>query len=326
MSGVRLVACSIAVAGAWAGCGGSTHELPPAPEPAKSPPLRERPEGRVVKVGNKPEGLAFDTKTGLLAVGLAQPNRLALVAGDSGRVVRRVGLPASPRHLQLVAPGGPVLVPVEAANELVDATLPRGQITTARVGKQPHDAAYADGRTFVADELANTVTVLEGARTIKTLRAPTQPGGVEVTGDGRLLGVIGVRARQLELFDTRTLRSVGRVNVGVGPTHLVALGRRFFVVDTRGNGVIEVRTDPKPLVHRRIPLAGRPYGIALDRVRQRLWVTLTERNQVVELSTKGRLATLPAVRQPNSVAVDELSGKAFVAGKVDGTIQTVEPR
>ncbi len=39
-----------------------------------------------MEVGNKPEGLAFDTRTGLLAVGLAQPDRLALVDGRSGRV------------------------------------------------------------------------------------------------------------------------------------------------------------------------------------------------------------------------------------------------
>src|SRR3712207_7667712 len=37
--------------------------------------------------------------------------RSALVDSSSGEVVRNVELPESPRHLQLVAPGGPVLVP-----------------------------------------------------------------------------------------------------------------------------------------------------------------------------------------------------------------------
>lgn len=310
-----------------AGCGGGSQpeKLPPAPEPAKSPPTTKRPAGRVVEVGNKPEGLAFDTRTGLLAVGLAQPDRLALIGGRSGRVVRRVRLGESPRHLQLAGPGGPVLVPAEGTDELIEVTLPGGRATSSRVGDFPHDAARAAGRTFAADELADTVSVLQNGRRVETLRAPVQPGGVEVTDDGRVLGVVGVRGRQLELFDTQTLRSGGRLNVGVGPTHLVGLGRRFFVIDTRGDSVLEIRIDPKPVVHRRIPLAGRPYGVAVDRRRKQLWVTLTERNQLVKLSTRGRLRTLPAVRQPNTVAVDEQSGRVFVSGKVDGSIQIVDP-
>lgn len=325
--GVRGVLCSILLAAAVAGCGGGSKPqvLPPAPEPAKSPPARERPAGRVVKVGHKPEGLAFDARTGLLAVGLAKPDRLALVDGRTGRVVRRIRLASAPRHLQLAAPGGPVLVPAEMSDELIEVSLPGGRATGARVGDFPHDAARAGGHTFVGDEQADTVTVLEGGRRVRALHAPVQPGGVEVTDDGRLLGVVGVRARRLELFDARTLRSLGRLNVGVGPTHLVALGRRFFVVDTRGNGLLEVRTTPQLKVHRRIDLPGRPYGVAVDRARQRLWVTLTERNQLVELSTRGKLRRFPTVQQPNTVAVDERTGRVFVSGKVDGTIQIIDP-
>jgi len=311
------------------GCGGSSDKssdkLPPAPEPASSPPVKQRPAGRVVPVGNKPEGLAYDSRTGLLAVGLAQPDRLALMNGRSGRVVRRVRLGESPRHLQLAAPGGPVLVPAEKSNELIEVSLPGGRASSSRTGRFPHDAARANGRTFVADELADTVSVLEAGRRTKVFKAPVQPGAVEVTGDGRLLGAVGVRGRQLELFDTRALRSLGRLNVGVGPTHLAALGRSFFVVDTRGNSVLEVPVDPEPVVHRRTRVLGRPYGIAVDRRRKRLWITLTERNELVELSTRRRLRVLPTVRQPNTVAVDERSGRVFVTGKVDGTVQIIDP-
>lgn len=327
--GVRSAALLVCLAAAVGGCGGSSakssDELPPAPEPAKSPPARERPAGRVVPVGNKPEGLAFDSRTGLLAVGLAQPDRLALMNGRSGRVVRRVRLGESPRHLQLAAPGGPVLVPAEKSNELIEVSLPGGRATSSRTGRFPHDAARANGRTFVADELADTVSVLEAGRRTKVFKAPVQPGAVEVTGDGRLLGAVGVRGRQLELFDTRALRSLGRLDAGVGPTHLVALGRSFFVVDTRGNSVLEVAVDPELVVRRRTRVNGRPYGVAVDRRRKRLWITLTERNELVELSTRKRVRVLPTVRQPNTVAVDERSGRVFVTGKVDGTVQIIDP-
>jgi DNA-binding beta-propeller fold protein YncE len=79
---------------------------------------------------------------------------------------------------------------------------------------------------------------------------------------------------------------------------------------------------------RRVHLAGRPYGIAIDRRRERLWITLTARNAVVELPAHGRpriLRRFPTVRQPNTVAVDELTGRVFVAGRSDGTLQLLDP-
>ncbi len=55
-----------------------------------------------------------------------------------------------------------MLVPAEKSDELIEVTLPAGRASTSRVGDFPHDAARAAGRTFVADELADTVSVLEG--------------------------------------------------------------------------------------------------------------------------------------------------------------------
>ncbi len=308
------------------GCGGSSKELPPAAEPARSPPVHERPAGRVVRVGHKPEGLAFDARSGLLAVGLTNPDRLALVDGRSLRVVKRLRLPESPRHLALAAPGGPVLVPAEKADALVEVSLPEGHERVTRVGRNPHDAVQAMGRTFVGDELGSTVSVVDRGRVVKVLPAPVQPGGVAATSDQRLVGVVGVRQRALRLFDARTLRRAGEVDVGVGPTHVAALRRRFFVVDTRGNGLIEVRLEDGPVVHRRTQLRGAPYGIAFDARRGRFWVTLTARNRVAEVTDRHVLRSFPTVRQPNSVAVDPRSGRIFVASRSDGTLQAFDPR
>jgi DNA-binding beta-propeller fold protein YncE len=307
-----------------AGCGGSGDGLAPAAEPSRSPLLRERPVGRVVEVGNKPEGLAFDPATRILAVGLTNPDQLALVDVDTGMVVRRVPLPESPRHLELAGRGGPVLVPAERADALVEVGLPSGRTRVVPVGRFPHDAAAARGRIFVADELGNTVSVVKSGRTIRTLRAPRQPGGVAASRDSRYVAVIGVRERALEVFDARTLRSTGTVDVGLGPTHLVGGRGRFFVVDTRGNGLLEVRLDPLR-IHRRTHVEGGPYGIAFDRRRRRYWVTLTARNQVVELTDRRELRHFPTVRQPNSVAVDPRTGRVFVASRKDGTLQVFDP-
>jgi DNA-binding beta-propeller fold protein YncE len=319
----RLLIASLAVA-ALAGCGGSGDALAPAAEPARSPALDSPPEGRVVRVGHKPEGLAFDPRTGLLAVGLTRPDRLALMDGRSGRVVRRVPLPGAPRHLQLARNGGPVLVPAEDVDRLITVDLPRGAARYVHVGDQPHDAAAASGRIFVGNERGRSLSVVEGGRQVRVLDAPVGPGGVAVSRTAGRVAVVGVRERALELFDARTLRSLGRLDVGVGPTHVVARGGRFFVVDTRGNGLLEVLADPLR-IHRRTHLQGAPYGIAYDGRRRRFWVTLTASNRVAELTDRRLLRTFATVRQPNSVAVDPASGRVFVASRKDGTVQLLDP-
>lgn len=325
LAAVSCAATLTAGAGATA-CGGSGDGLAPAAEPARSPVPQREPAGRVVALGDSPEGMVADACTRLLAVGLTDPDVLALVDIDTGRIVRRVPLPESPRHLRLAAPGGPVLVPAERSDELVEVSLPSGRTRVTAVGRFPHDAAAdGNGRIFVGDELGDTLSVLEGGRRAEVLDAPIQPGGVVTSEDGERVAVVGVRERALQLRDTRSLRSLGQIDVGIGPTHVVALDERFFVVDTRGDGLLEVLTEPDLRIHRRTALAGAPYGIAVDSRRDRFWVTLTETNEVVELTDRRRLRALPTVRQPNTVAVDERTGRVFVASRTDGTLQIIDP-
>jgi hypothetical protein len=323
--GLYLVAALALLGVLLAACGGSSDRLAPAAEPARSPPLEREPAGTVVELGNKPEGLALDPVTGLLAAGLTNPDRLALVDGRTGRTVRRIRLPESPRHLSLAGPGGPVLVPAERANAIVEVALPSGRLRTTRVGRFPHDATRARRRLFVGDELGHTLSVVEGGHRVEVLPAPRQPGGVAASADREHVAVVGVSERALEVFDTGTLESGGKVSVGIGPTHVVGAGERFFVVDTRGGALLEVRLDPLR-VHRRTHLGGAPYGIALDPERRRYWVTLTARNEVAELTDHRVLRRFPTVRQPNSVAVDPHSGRVFVASRTDGTLQFFDPR
>jgi DNA-binding beta-propeller fold protein YncE len=359
------IACILVAGGcggsglAASGCGGSSDGLAPAAEPARSPPLEAKPAGRVVPVGHKPEGLVFDRHTGLLAVALTRPDRLALVDGRSGRTVRRVRLPGAARHLALARPGGPVLVPAEDTDQLVTVSLPGGEQPApihleghmdpvdgsvdriiariakrqhglvTRVGPQPHAAVAARGpaatrgRIFVGNERGHSVSVVENGRELRRLDAPVGPGGLAATRGG-VVAVVGVRERAIELFDASTLASRGRIPVGLGPTHVAARGKRFFVVDTRGNGLVEIHTDPLR-VNRRTHLEGAPYGIAYDPRRRRFWVTLTALNRVAEVTDRRLLRTFPTVRQPNSVAVDPVTGRVFVASRKDGVLQLLDP-
>lgn len=304
----------------------------PAAEPAEAQPLEEEPAGEVVDVGGRPEGIVADPETGLVAVGLREPNELAIVDGGSGEVVRTVELPASPRHLGLAGPGGPVLVPVERGDALVQVGLPGGEVLSETpVGQFPHDAAAGpDGRIFVANEFGDTLSVIKGDEVVETVDAPRQPGGVAATESG-LVGVIGVSALDLEVFDGETLESLGRVDAGEGPTHLSAgPDDRFYVTDTRGDAVLIYESGPEPEQIGRVPLAGRPYGVAVDPRRGHLWVTLTAENELVKFDLEGdtlrELARYPTVSEPNTVAVDTSSGRVFVAGKANGLLQILQPR
>ena len=64
------------------------------------------------------------------------------------------------------------------------------------------------------------------------------------------------------------------------------------MVDTAGDGLLVFETRGRLRVRRRYPLLGAPYGAASDLRNGRLWVTLTARNQLVELATSaGRTAS-----------------------------------
>ena len=323
VTGAGLVAAALLLAA----CGSEddVRRFPPAAEPARSPAPAQRPAGTVVAVGNKPEGVVADARSGLVAVALTKPDQLALVDHEDGSVVERIPLPGAPRHLRLAA--GRVLVPAESGDQVVEVPLPGGEPRTTRVGDGPHDADASAGRVFVADEFSSTMSIVEGGRIVRRAQTPLQPGGLAALEDGRL-AVVAVRERVLALYD-RDGRELARAPAGVGPTHVEAGDDgRVYVADTAGDALLLFHTRPELELVRRVALPGAPYGMALDRRRGKLWVTLTARNEVVRLpanETPRPSARYPTVRQPNSVAVHEPTGRLFVASRSDGTLQLLDP-
>lgn len=328
-AGALLAVCLLASATACAG----TDEPPAADqlgaaEPGDSPEPEADPTGTVVELEPQPEGLAYDPVTDLLVVTVREEDRLLLVDGGTGRVVREVPLPGHARHLQLAAPGGPVLVPAEDSNTLVLVSLPDGATTEVDVGEYPHDAAQVEGgRILVADELGGTLSVVEDGVVVRTLDGQTQPGGIAAVG--RLAGVVDVADFTLSVYDVPGGERLDVVDAGEGPTHVVTDARdRLLVADTRGDAVLVFGADPLQLLAP-YPLAGTPYGVAHDDAAQVLWVTLTARNEVVGLSTASErlteVARFPTVRQPNTVAVDPDTGRVFVASRATGELQLIDP-
>ena len=281
-------------------------------------------------MGNSPEGVVVDPQTHIVAVGVRDPLGLVLLDATTGAVLRRIALPGGLRHLQLAAPGGPVLVPDEGANRLIRVTLPGGEIASeVTTGVVPHDAtAAADGTVFVANELGHSVVAVRGDRVVHTFTDVTQPAGVAAVGN--LVGLVDVRENTLTVYDAQRLQRVAELPAGAGPTHVVADKRgHLAVIDTRGGAVLLYELQPAIRQISRVELPGTPYGVAYDAVRDRLWVTLTALNEVIGLNLSASqpvLATpLPTVRQPNSVAVDGPTGRLYVTGTAEGVLEIIEP-
>lgn len=317
-----------------AGCASSPTApkvLPGAPEPAVAPATSVPPDGDVISQPGTPEGLVADATTGTLAVAVRDPAAVVLRDLTTGAMRATVPLPGGARHLTLAAPGGPVLVPDEERDLLHRLSLPAGtELPTSPVGRQPHDvAALRGGTVLVGDELADTAHLIRPDGTIRVVPAPVQPGGVTAAADGSVALVVGVRGRQVAAYRPDGAE-IGRAAAGAGPTHVVAgavtpAGATFYVADTNGDAVF---TYEATLDHVRLvattKVGARPYGIAYDAGRNLLWIASSAANtvEVRDAATFRVLATHPTARQPNSIAVDERDGSAWIAAATpDGTLQ-----
>lgn len=309
-----------------ASCSSSAPKKLGAAEPATAPATSAAPAGTAVSVGDGPEGIVFDPTTNLVAVAVRNPDRLLLLDPDTLAVRRTVPLPGSVRHLQLARPGGPVLVPAESANQLVEVALPGGATRATDVLKQPHDATAAgSGDIVVGNEFGKSISIVHNGTVLATVRDLKQPGGVVGYGSG--VAVVDVGAFTLSTYDLTTDRRTAILGAGRGPTHGELLpGNRVIVSDTRGDAMLVYRLAPLTRIGR-LAVPGTPYGLAVDASTDTVWVTLTARNQVVGLDVSGSVPKVVAryatVRQPNTVAVAPGSHRIWITGTDGGVVQLI---
>ena len=294
--------------------------LKTAPEPAVSPPARPHLPGTVIPLAGTPEGVAID-QTGLVAVSVRNPGGIVLFKIASPRSRRTVAIPGEARHLALDTPAGPLLVPDEPIDRLIEVGLPSGEITSSvPVGRNPHNAAGGAGGTiFVADELANTITIINGGLVTKVIPAPLQPGGVTASSDGSVMLVVGVRGRRITAYRLDGT-IIGTAPCGAGPTHeITGDDGLYWVADTNGGNVLGFEVSASGVRQvATIRVGLKPYGLAFDARTDTLWVTLTGTNQLVGLGLRDHTVVTrtvyATVRQPNTVAVDQDNGEVVVTG------------
>ena len=315
------------------GCSSRTASRAPTPTPAPARPATPAaepaiagspavpPAGKVVQIGNAPEGIVIGA-SGIGAVAVRNPDGVELIDAATGAVRQTVPTVGAARHLSLAGPDGPVLVPLEGSDQLCELTLADGRVTStvSSVGRQPHDAAQtADGTIVVTNELGGGVVFVRGEAVVGSLPAgPVQPGGVAAVGD--YAAVADVQGNGVWVYDGSTRQQVAQGPVGVKLTHAVAMsGDLAAFADTDGGAVFVERIDPQLSQVAKIEAPGKPYGLAYDAARRRLYITLTASNllRLIDISdaTNPRiLGDVPTVQQPNSVAVEPRSGSVLVTG------------
>jgi DNA-binding beta-propeller fold protein YncE len=238
--------------------------------------------------------------------------RMAVVDDTTGNILATASLPTGARHVALDAALHRIYLPDEFSASLVvlDSRTWRrlAVITLGRPGIQPHGVAV-DDRThlvYVTLEHHTADAIVDGRRLrlLATVPVGPTPGGIAVDPALGLVDTVLVGADSVAVFPTATSPFSGTVPTAV-----------------------------------RVPVGHRPTHLALDRARHRAFVLATGSNAVAILDQRaGPLsgatrvqtlaASLPAGFAPYSVAVDPVSGGAFIGSSrqpsllvVTGTVQ-----
>ena len=154
-----------------------------------------------------------------------------------------------------------------------------------------------------------------------------EPVDVAVLSRGARYAVLCGRARVVDVYDAKTLRRLGRVPAGIGPTQLASDNVDvFYVIDAPGESLLVYHQTPLELI-RRVHLGGGPYAIAFDRERWGLWITLNGRNQLVNYAAGIRPVlrdTFPSVQNARRVVVGDDS--VWVQGTTDAQVLRLRSR
>lgn len=305
-------------------------ENPVAAEPADSPVPDTEPAGEVLEVDGAVTSLRADAASNTLAVARADSNAVLLYALDD--------LAAGPRS-ETEVPGevtdfsftdSAVLASVPSAGTVVRIPLRQpGAAQQLDVRGKPSSTARQGSHTLIALRDRNAVLVHDGGKITRSMTGNLYSiNDVVVASNGKAFVLDRVRTALFRV-DVPAGEVAQGLRAGVGATNAAVDSHgRVLVTDTRDGALLAFGTDPF-LLRQRYPVPGGIYGIAYDAERDLAWVTLTKRNQVVAFDMTGGQPVeeyrFPTVRQPNSVAVDERTGRVIVASAVGEGLQVITP-
>jgi sugar lactone lactonase YvrE len=332
-----FLAASLLGTSLLAGCSSKLTDPGPATiEPAgaaASPPPERPPVGDVLALGGRPTAALFDTATSSLVVftpGTDPPTPGALTIVGPGGAVRPVVLPAG---ATAIAGDGEGAVYATIRGGFVTVDLATGRLTETTI--DGHGATdftaltrRADGRLLVgsaagavyvlADQTGSDQTGLVQTGVTAETTIFSRVDAIVTEGETAVVldrGQTSVTALNQQGAARQALRA------GLGATTIAAdPAGRVLVTDTRGGQLLVFSVDP--LIQRQgYPIGESPYAIAGSKTL--VWVSQTGINSVAgyDLGTGIPVEKVryPTVRQPNSLAFDEVSGTLYVvSGSGDG--------
>lgn len=315
-----------------AGCSSKLTDPGPATiDPAgaaTSPPPDRPPAGDVLALTGRPSAALFDPTTSSLVVFTPgadpqAPGTLTII-GPAG-AARPVALPAG---TTAIAGDGKGAVYATTRGGFVTVDLATGGLAATTI--DGHDATDF---TAVARRVDGRLLVGSAAGAVYVLADHTSSDQTRVTAETTIFSRVdaivteGETAVVLDRAQTSVtaLNQQGAVQqalrAGLGATTIAAdPAGRVLVTDTRGGQLLVFSVDP--LIQRQgYPIGESPYAIASSNTL--VWVSQTAINSVAgyDLGTGIPVEKVryPTVRQPNSLAFDEVSGTLYVvSGSGDG--------
>jgi hypothetical protein len=297
---------------------------PVAAKPAVSPAVAVKPAGQVLTTGSVS---ALAVAQGTLVVALAQPPSLQLY--DLNALASApVNMPLYGKAEKLTVAPGRVEIAEPAQGVVQQLTLPDRKLTETKTGGQPASSIAYGADRLVAMGAAKDIQLLPASGPARTI------GGQLYSADDVVdagTGVVVLDRLRTAVFSVDV--AAGKVNEGLragdGAANAVADSYgRVLVTDARAGALIAFSASPL-IMRQRYPVPGGVYGIAYDAKRSLAWVTLTGRNEVVGFAVRGgepvEKYRFPTVRQPDSVGVDDQSGRVIVGSAAGEGTQVIQP-
>jgi hypothetical protein len=296
---------------------------------APSPPLTRSPAGLVRPLSGRPQSALFDGRTGLLAVVSAGSDSTApasvTVLGSQQTSRRVIGLPGPVTGLA-GDDNGTAYLSTRGGYLAVD--LSTGDVTTRNVRDSEHVVFSAIGRR------SDGTVVLGTADGVLYLLAAGATDGNRIQVHARV-DSIAAQGNTVAVLDRgqtsiTTVGPDGRIGqslrAGQGATTMSAdPAGRLLVSDTRGDQLLVYGVDPL-ILRQAYPVADSPYGVAGSR--GLAWVSQTSANSVTgyDLSTGIPLEKVryPSVRQPDTLAFDDVAGTLYVVSGAGEGVQIIE--
>jgi hypothetical protein len=299
---------------------------PVAAKPAVSPAVSVKPAGQVLGSGSV-SAVAVEPSTATLVIAVSQPPSLRLY--DLNALASPpVNMPLYDRAEKLAVAPGRVEIAEPGRGVVQQLSLPDRKLTETKTGGQPASSIAYGADRLVAMGTAKDIRVLPAAGPARTIGGQLYSAD-DVVDTGK--GVVVLDRLRTAVFSVDV--AAGKVGEGLragdGAANAVADSYgRVLVTDARAGALLAFSAGPL-ILRQRYPVPGGAYGIAYDAKRSLAWVTLTERNEVVGFDVRGgepvEKFRFPTVRQPDSVGVDDRSGRVIVGSAAGEGTQVIQP-